>query len=774
MGEVYQATDTRLKRDVAIKVLPERFSSDEQAQRRFQREALAIANLSHPHICSIHDVGADRGISYLVMELLAGEPLAARVDRGALPVHEALRYGIQIADALVAAHGAGVIHRDLKPHNVMITPHGAKLLDFGLARFVGVASDRTEADTLTVKGTVLGTLDHMAPEQLEGKDADQRTDVFALGLILYEMLTGRRAFQGQSTAHVVASILHNDPARVAALQPGIPSELDLLIHDCLAKDPDQRPQSAEEVRARLGRVRVEFSEGLRSPTAAMTAVKQPLRRRTIALTLAAIMTIVLIAAAIVRWRSIEAPVPEERSNARVVRSVAVLPLKNLSGDPEQQYVADGLTEMLIHELSKIGALRVISSTSSFKYADGKKRLPEIARELRVDGIVEASMFSAGPRVRVVAKLLDGPTESALWSETFERRSEDVMTLQHELAAAIVRSIRGKLTPQEEKALAPPRPPLSESYRAYLKGRYEWNKRTPESLQKALALYEEALALDPNFALAHAGLADYYSALPFYTDVPPRDVFPSAKAAATRALALDEELPEAHASMAYVLCYYDWEWTRAEEHFKRALALNPSHANAHHMYSRFLSTTGRIDEAIEQLRLARELDPLATILHANEGVILYFARRYDEAIVRLRQTLELDPKYAVAMWGIGLAYDAKGDHAQAVEWMEQAVALRPTSSNYQASLAYAYGRAGRRNDAAGIRKKLQESAANRYVSPYQFALIDAGLGDRERVVKRLDEAFRDKSTLLTYMKMDPRLDLVREDPRFVELLRKINL
>ena len=461
-----------------------------------------------------------------------------------------------------------------------------------------------------------------------------------------------------------------------------------------------------------------------------------------------------------------------RTGLTRARSIAVLPLENLSNDPQQEYFADGLTEALITDLGKISALRVISRTSVIRYKGAKRAVPDIARELGVEALVEGAVLRSGDRVRITAQLIDAQTDRHLWAESYERDLRDVLALQAEVARSIALQVRVKLSPLpgplRTGALNP------EAYELYLKGRYSHDKGNEEGLKLAFAYFQQALELDPQYAAAYAGLADSYAMLPFYTDTPPREAFPKAKAAATKALQLDDALAEAHASMAYVKTYFDWDWAAAEQEFKRTLELNPNHSAARHAYSRYLASLGRLTEARAELKRAQELDPLSLLVQANAGVISYFGRQYGEAMQELRKTNELDPHFPVPYWGMGLCYEQQGKYEEAIAQFQKTIESSGRGANTIASLGHVFGLAARPVEAQKILLELKERSKQRYVSSYQFALVELGVGRTDQAIRELEAAFEERSTLLTYLKMDPRFDPLRSDPRFQDLLRRIGL
>lgn len=771
MGVVYRALDERLNRDVAMKVLPADALADENARRRFRKEALALSKLNHPNIATVHDFDTQDGIDFLVMEYVAGETVSEKTRAGRLTEREVARLGVQLAEGLAAAHAQGVTHRDLKPGNLRLAPDGRlKILDFGLAKLAPSSSDATQSMSITDTAGLVGTLPYMAPEQLLGEPADARSDIWAAGAVLYELATGQMAFHGDIPSQLTNSILHEAPVTPRALNARITPDLERVLLKCLEKDPENRYQSATELAVDLRRVGAPTSN-IGTSTARVPVRGGVIRRGSLAVGL----SVVVLAALLVGLNvgGLRETVFGGMGIQRI-KSLAVLPLANTSGDPDQEYFVSGMTEALINDLAQIAALRVISHTSVLEYKATKKRLPEIARELGVDAIVEGSALRSGGRIRIIAKLIRAVPEQNLWSKSYDRDLHDVLTLQSEVARAVAGEIRVKLNPREERRLRRVTRVDPEAHDAYLRGRYYWNKGEAEDLEKARQHFQAALEKDPLYAPAYAGLADYYSVLPFYTGARPDDVFPQAKAAVTKALELDESLSEAHGSLAYILTYYEWNWAGAGKEFERALELNPNDATLRHRYSRYLSSLGRVDEALTQMTRARELDPLSLIIKANVGVIRYFGRQYDQSQEQMMSVLREKPDFSVAHWGLGLVYEQTNRNKEALAEFEKAVAISHRGPNSIASLGHAYAVNGNRDGAQKVLGELRERAKKEPISAFHIALVEIGLGDKEAAFAALEDAYRERSTLLTYLKMDPRFDPLRGDPRFNDLLRRIGL
>ena len=611
MGEVYRAHDERLDRDVALKVLPAGLLADESARKRFRKEALMLSKLNHPNIATVHDFDTEDGVDFLVMEYVAGTTLAEKLAGRALPEKEVARLGTQMAAALEEAHERGVIHRDLKPSNVMVTPKGqTKVLDFGLAKLVRPVSETAVTESLTEAPAAAGTFPYMAPEQLRGKTVDARTDLHALGVLLYEMATGQRPFPEARGPRLIDAILNTAPVPPSRFQPRLSTELERIILKCLEKDPENRYQSAKEIGVDLRRLGSSTSvSAVREPIAS----RIPWRRAVLASVSVVAFLAVLFALNVGGLRErLRAP-----AAMAPIKSLAVLPLDNISGDPEQEYFADGMTDALIAELGQISALRVISRQSSMRYKGSDMPLPEIARELNVDAVVEGSVLHSGERVRVTAQLIGATPERHLWAESYERDLGNVLALHSEVAQAIARKIEIAVTPEEQTRLARVRPVNPEAHEAYLKGQYYLNMGVhDERFNKAIDYFNEAIEKDPAYALAYAGLAEAYARLGVYR--PPKEFFPKAKAAAMKALELDDTLSEAHTSVAVARAFYDWDWAAAERGFKRAIELNPSSASAHVWYGDMLGALGRLDESLAETKRGHELDPVSWLTNAELG------------------------------------------------------------------------------------------------------------------------------------------------------------
>ncbi len=767
MGVIYKAQDLRLGRLVALKFLPPEWSRDEAAKRRFIQEAQAASSLDHPNVINIHEIDeTEDGQLFIAMAYYDGETLLEKLVGGPLAVEQALAIAVQTAEGLTQAHAQGIFHRDIKPANLMITREGVvKILDFGLAKFAGQLR-------MTKVGVTLGTVAYMSPEQARGEPTRGATDIWSLGAVLYEMLSGELPFKGGNEQAIIYSILHQEVTPLRQVASGVPPALDRVVLKALAREPGERyPRMADLLEGlKRARAELEFGATLSRPS----VVGKLDLRRAYRYGLGALALLLALLGGAYLWRAKETKDSTPPAGARRARAaIAVLPLKDLSGKTEEDYLADGMTEALITDLSKISALRVISRGSVMRFKLGDTPVSEIARELNVGAVVEGSVLPVGRRIRVTAQLVDPETRQNLWADSYERTLSDILVLQGELAQTIAREIKVRLTSEEAARLGVTRRVDPEAHEAYLRGRFFTNQRTEASLGKAIAQYRRSIEIEPT-AEAYAGLADAYSLLGFYSNAPPGDTYPQAELAARKALSMDETLAEAHASLALVQNDYHRDWTGAEQSYRRAIELNPSYATAHHWYGTLLSALGRHQEALAALERAREHDPLSLIINANRGWMLYHAREYQPAIEQYRKTLELGPDFPVAHYYLGVAYEQTGRLAEAIAALKKAVELSGGAPYAVAGLAHAYALSGRRREAEEVVARLQDEATRHYVPSIWLAWALSGLRERDPVFAYLERAFDERHSDIAFLQVEPVWDSLRWDPRFVALLRRLNL
>ena len=771
MGEVYRARDPRLERFVAIKLLPTALAADSHARERLRREAMAVAALDHPYICKLFELGEDGDALFLVMEYIAGTTLHQRLLEGRMPLLDALRVAVEIAEALEEAHARGFLHRDLKPANVMLTPQGhAKVMDFGLAKRVEVLSAPDAATremgggALTVQGTIVGTPDYMSPEQMKGAPLDVRSDLFSFGVMLAEMTSGKHPFRKSSTMETFSAVLAEPPA----LGGDIPPQLTALLRRLLAKDVESRYKSIAEVRADVMALAASSQQFVGQGTRGTRARwRRPV--------LAALSILAVGLAPVVLGRlGILRPAPSVIAPG-VIRSIAVLPLDNYSGDPSQEYFAEGMTDELTADLATISQLRVISRGSAMQFK-GKDRpaTPEIARKLDVDAVVEGSVSRSGETVRITAQLIDARADKHLWAKSFERSSSDVLALQAELASAIAREVNVRLTPSEQSRLTAAPSVNPEAHDAYLKGRYFFNRPSDENLQKAIAQFEESVRLSPNFAPAFAGLSDanlwagYNEGFLTATEARPR-----AKSAAEKAVALDDNSAEAHTSLAVFRLFYEYDWVGCEREFRRAFTLNPNYAFAHDQFAMALAFKGRFDEANAEATRAIALDPLSPQVLVDATVPLMFQRNSAAAKKLARTAAELDPTYFFPVMIDGWADLEVGKVREAIPALKKAKAME-SPPFVTAYLAFAYGAAGDRAGAMAEFAELKRTARDGKVLPFNLALVYLGLGDRTLALDNLERALAADSQMMAWIGRDHIFDPIRSEPRFVALLKKMQL
>lgn len=777
MGTVYRAEDTRLNRQVALKLLLDIYLFDEESIQRFRREVRAASSLNHPNICIVYDAGEEHGIPFLVMELLEGQTLARTIASHPLPVETILRFGIQICDALECAHAKGIVHRDLKPSNIFVTTRDdTKLLDFGASRKIhlepGAEGDSvTVSLSITLHGHVLGTVPYMSPEQAQGKKVDARSDLFSLGAVLYEMATGLRAFRGESTATILAEILRGEPTPVRTLNPQVPEELQRIIGKALEKDPADRYQSATEIMVDLRRLRKQlfaparqnaFPIGRAEPASPLAPRS---RRRRLVVWLAVLAACAVLAFMIAfilatgAWRDQFL----HRAAAPKIESLAVLPLDNLSGDTAQDYLADGMTDELITMLAKNSTLRIVSRTSVMQYKRAHRPLREIAQGLGVDGVLEGSFIRSGDHVHMTIQLIHAPSDTHLWADSFDRNANDAVSLPREIAQSIARRLHSAVLQP-----APARYVRPQAHDAYLRGRYLW---FAEKGDEAAKYFKKATELQPDYALGWTGLADYYSTEAAAGDVSPKDSLSRAEAAALKAVSLDDSLAQAHLSLSAAIYYHRWDWARADQECSRAIELDPKFAEAYHFSAKMLSALNRHAEAIEAQRRASELDPFARPWALPQTLVR--ARDYDAAIAEARARLESNPGDVVLFLVLNDAYRYKGMQKEAIEAEEKAYLVAGDKLSAQ-SERQAFAQGGFKAVLLWRLDILQRKSPTQYVSPVDLAELYAQLGRREETLALLEQGFQEHSPRLLEVQAKPVYDFLHSDERYRSIIRRTGL
>ena len=745
MGEVYLAEDTRLERKVALKILPPEFAEDAERMSRFVREAKSASALNHPNIITIHEINEYENTHFIATEFIDGEMLRDRLRNNELTIEEVLEIAVQTVSALSVAHEAGITHRDIKPENIMIRRDGlVKVLDFGIAK--PCKKDNSEVDPEgetkvlfnTAAGLILGTAAYMSPEQARGKETDRRTDIWSFGCILYEMLTRQQPFQGETMTDVLANIIYQEPVSILTHRTDAPAGLEKIITRTLFKNRDGRYQSAKEL----------FDD-----------LKQ-------------LQTRLLVDAELIRTQEIR--ISAEIRPLPIVSSIAVLPFFNIGTEKNNDYFSEGLTEEIIMNLSKLQMLRVVPRGSTMRYVKEGKTHKQMAGDLGVQYLLEGSVRRHGKDLRITAQLTDTNYDTYLWSETYRGTLEDIFEIQEKVATEIVLALEVRLSPDEKQNLKKRYTENTEAYQLYLQGRFFWNKRSEEGMKTAIKYFEKAIEKDEHYALAWAGIADSYSLLGEFGNIPRKQLYPKAEAAVNKALEIDDQLAEVHTSLASLLMLKKWDWANAEKEFKIALELNPNYATAHHWFSNWFLSMGRLEEALRMILRAAELDPISQAIQKDVGLVMYYDRQYDGAIEMAKKTLELDPNYSAAHRLLSLAYQGKEMFDEAIAANQNWGKLTGNRVETDLALAHLYAVSGKGDEARQIVKDI-EQGKHRFANFYRgLALVYAALGEDDMSFKLLGKSYKMREESLMNIKVDPKLERLYPDSRFIELLGKIGV
>ena len=788
MGEVYLALDTKLDRKVAIKVLHADQLTEEHLKKRLIREAQAAAKLDHPNICAIYDVNEADSFTFIVMQYIDGESLAAEMERKPLTLSTTLALVEQAAEGLAEAHAHGIVHRDIKPQNMMLTPRGQlKILDFGLAKQMrssdSVDNEAATATLLSKPGLVVGTMPYMSPEQVQGEPLDPSSDIFSLGVTLYEMLAGKHPFKDKSAAMTMSRILRDDPTPTEQFKAQVSPELQNLLGRMLRKDKAERYQSAEDFLKDLRQLpaqrpgdktqadfaRITQEASAISPNENLAdSIFTKIQRHKWPL-LASLLALVLLSVAISTWLS------RDHSD-----SLAILPFTYTSSDPklmanpDREYLSDGMTESIINNLSQLTNLKVIARSSVFRYKGKEQDVQAIGRELNVRTVLVGKIIQEGEELRIAVDLMDVQGNRQIWGETYKRTSSDIQTVQREIARSVSEKLGLKLTGADQTQLAKTYTDSGEAYQAYLKGRYHWNKRTDEGFKQAILFFQEAIATDPTYALAYTGLADCYTLRSDYGFLAPQEGYALAKGAVNLALKYDDSLAEAHTSLASIKAVTDWDWQGAENEYRRAIELNPNYPTAHHWYGAQLLLQGRLEQALEEIKIAQQLDPLSLGINKDFAVILLYARDYDKALDQCRKTLEIEPHFGAMSTYIAQIYELQQKYPEATAELEKAHAAAPEDGEITYALGQAYALMGKKDEALKISNELNQPGNQNIYLPKEAAYLYSLLGEKERAVAILQKAAENHYMAAAELKMDPRLTELRKDPRITELLQKIGL
>ncbi len=813
MGEVYLANDQKLDRRIAVKILNETFAQNESNLRRFTQEAKAASALNHPNILVIHEIGESENTNYIVSEYVEGVTLREIINKerrhsadnqkssqneGVPTLPEVLEISIQIAGALSAAHAAGIVHRDIKPENIMMRSDGyVKILDFGLAKLVEQKiigfEDETVRENETAKGIILGTVNYMSPEQAKGERVDAATDIFSFGVLVYEMMAGRTPFAGNTMSETFANLINSEPQPLARYAANVPDELQRIVSKMLRKNKTERYQTMKDVLTDLKSLRenLAFDERLekshspnnKNATVVLQATTGDGNQRTNETTnnftgqikrrksLAAFVLIALLVGAVsfsyYFWSA-----NKSVSSATGKKSLAVLPFVNAGQDPNAEYLSDGITESVINHLSQLSNLRVMSRNSAFRFKNNQTEPKNIAAQLGVETLVTGDIRQIGDKFIINVRLINASDDSQIWGNQYVKTSGDIIAAQNEIAQAVAQNLRLKLSNTEQQQMAKRPTENAEAYQLYLRGRFHIFKLTPPEVNKGISYFQQAIAIDSNYALAYTGISDGYRSLALGSEMPPIEFLSKSKAAANKAIEINRTLSEGYISLGSN-AFWQWDWNAAESHYKRAFELSPNNANAHLFYAHLLSNTGRHPEAVAEVKLARELDPLFPFGNALEGQFLLHAGRTDEALDRLQKTFDLEPNFWMPHIFASSVYIEKGMYTEAIAEARKAKELSPFQTNSNVLESYALAKSGKPDEARTLLNELLKLSETRFVPPAHLALIYNGLGETDKAFEWLEKAYQQRDPKMAFLKVEPKWNNLRGEPRFIDLMRRMN-
>jgi eukaryotic-like serine/threonine-protein kinase len=765
MGKVFLAEDDRLLRKVALKILPAEFTTEPDRLRRFQNEARAASALNHPNILVVYDIGEIGRVPFIATEYVDGETVRSKMSAGKVKVEDALEITLQAANALSSAHGAGIVHRDIKPENMIQRSDGyLKIVDFGVAKIIQ-SGNPLDAETATEAGAIIGTVKYMSPEQVRGLEVDARSDIFSLGVVLFEMLAGVAPFEGKTKSDMIAAILQKNPPPLSGFSPQIPNELQLIVTKMLQKEKRDRYQTSAELIDDLKAFKRKQNISTESPTANIRTIPKNSFLRMPAIS----AKFILITAAIILLALFG--VYEFRKSFRNIQSIAVLPLVNVGNGTDSEYLTDGMTDTIIRSLSRLPHLRVMAQSTVLRYKNREVDPQTIGRELGVQAVVTGTLNQHGKDLLITIELANAKNNSYIWSHQYRGTASDLLSMQSEIATDLSTKL-WRSSDNEKKLVTKKYTENVEAYDLYLKGRYFWSKRTKDGMEKAMDYFRDALDTDPNYALAWTGLADCYISRAFYEYAAPKDTMPQASEAAKKALAIDESLAEAHTTAAHVAVNWNWDWKTAEAEFARGIELNPNYPTAHQWYAiHYLLPLARFDQAFKELERSQQLDPLSPLMSSFAGEALYFEQRYKEAEQQCQKALAIAPDFAVAHWHLGLIYEQLGRYNEAISELRKAVELSGGSPRLLAALGHAFAVAGRKEEALDV---IQQLKKREYVSSLELASIEVALGEKEQALTLLEDAYNQHSFHLTYLKIRPEFTPINTDPVFLNVARQIGL